>query len=355
MSSISDRKDDHLTLCASKPVGFRTKTTLLEEVQFVHNALPELAVSDVSLETRLLKWTLRAPIVIAGMTGGTPEAARVNRSLAQVAEQRGYAFGVGSQRAMHVSEGRDQTYAVRDVAPSALILGNIGVVQARELSTARIEELVQRIGADALCVHLNPAMELIQKGGDRDFRLGLETIKRLVNELDRPVVIKETGCGLSHDVAMRLHAIGVQHVDVSGAGGTSWVGVETMRAENAHDNQTAALGDLLWDWGIPTGVSTFWMRSAGMQTVIATGGIAHGLDVARALALGATAAGVARPALQALHDGGTDAVHALFEGVETQLRAAMLLTGSKTVFDLQKARVVLGPTLREWLKLPVDS
>src|SRR5262245_51327113 len=161
------------------------------------------------------------------MTGGTEEAAQINRDLARAAEQLGLGFGLGSQRAMVVDPSLDKTYRVRDVAPNALILGNLGMVQARQMSTSAVRELCQAIGVDALCVHLNPSMELIQPGGDRDFRGGAETLKRLHGELGIPIVVKETGAGLSRRVGQLTRQIGITTVDTSGAGGTSWVGVET--------------------------------------------------------------------------------------------------------------------------------
>ena len=304
MTTIGQRKADHLALCATDEVAFKNKTTLLEQVRFIHDALPDLDADALDVSAQVLGKTLRAPIVIAAMTGGTEEAARVNRELSSIAEERGYGFGLGSQRAMHVRADSTSTYAVREGAPTTLILGNIGVVQAREMKTEDVLALVRGVGADALCVHLNPAMELVQPGGDRDFRGGLDTIRRLVQELPVPVIVKETGCGLSSHVGKRLVEAGVRHVDTSGAGGTSWVAVETKRAEAVSDMNARALGEAFWDWGIPTGASVGVLAPLGFETVIATGGIMTGLDVARAIALGAHAAGIARPALKALVAGG---------------------------------------------------
>jgi isopentenyl-diphosphate Delta-isomerase len=349
MTTIGQRKADHLALCATDEVAFRTKTALFEQVRFVHDALPDLDADAVDTTCIILGKKLRAPLVIAAMTGGTEEAARVNRELASIAEERGYGFGLGSQRAMHVRAEVRPTYAVREVAPSTLVLGNVGVVQARSMTTAEVMALVRDVGADALCIHLNPAMELVQPGGDRDFRGGLEAIARLVEELPFPVIVKETGCGLSRGVGERLRRVGVAHVDVSGAGGTSWVAVETKRAEAANETKARALGQALWDWGIPTAASVGLVAPLGFETVIATGGVATGMDVARALTLGAHAAGIARPALKALTSGGRAGALAFLEGIEAELRAVMLLTGSRDVEALRRAPRVVGGELRIWL------
>src|SRR5512135_1446346 len=194
---IEQRKRDHIDLCATGDVGFRQKTTLLEEVEFVHDALPEMLVEHVDTRVEILGKKLSAPIIIAAMTGGTEKARNINRELARIADEEGFGFGLGSQRAMlDPNAGRDPTYGVRDVAPRALVLGNIGGVQARKLPTSALEDLVGRVGADALCVHLNPAMEIVQPGGDRDFEGIVDTLGRLRNDLSVPVVAKETGCGI---------------------------------------------------------------------------------------------------------------------------------------------------------------
>jgi isopentenyl-diphosphate delta-isomerase len=344
--ALARRKTDHLDLAIRGEVGFRNTTTLLECVRLIHDALPDCATNDVDASVTLFGKKLRAPLLVAAMTGGNPRAEDVNRQLAALAEERGYAMGLGSQRAMHKDRSTSRSYQVRDVAPNIVLLGNVGVVQAGRMSNDELEELVGSVGADALCVHLNPAMELIQSDGDRDFGGGTDTLLRLRAELSVPVIAKETGCGLSLEVGRRLHAGGIRHVDVSGAGGTSWVAVETQRAEAPG----RALGEVFWDWGIPTAVSVAHMAAVGFETVFATGGIKNGLDAARAIALGASAAGIARPVLQALELEGVDGARAFLHNVETQLRAAMLLTGSKTLDQLRKAPRVVTGELRDWLR-----
>ncbi|HHO50092.1 MAG TPA: type 2 isopentenyl-diphosphate Delta-isomerase [Deltaproteobacteria bacterium] len=347
MSDISQRKSEHLDLCATDQVAFQDKTTLLEQVGLVHDALPELAVADVGLHTTLVGHELSAPVVIAAMTGGTERAHAVNRDLASVAEELGIGFGFGSMRPL-LEAGIEAGYQVRDVAPGALILGNLGIVQARAASTAQIARMVEQTGCSALCVHLNPAMEVIQPGGDDDFRGGLQVLERLVQQLPVPVIAKETGCGLSRSVGRRLRDVGIEAVDVSGAGGTSWVGVETLRARA----RTRRLGELFWDWGIPTAASVAQLSGLGLQ-IVATGGVADGLDVARAMALGATAGGMARRFLMAWNEGGREGVRIAADEVVEELRIACLLTGCASPRQLAERPVVLGPQLRAWL--PPDS
>ncbi len=344
-TDLGQRKRDHIELCATGDVGFREATTLLECVRLVHDALPDLDADALDTRVTVFGKTLRFPLMIAAMTGGTAEAARINKDLASIAERRGYGIGLGSQRAMQRDPGVAWTYAVRDVAPTALLFGNVGMVQARAMSTDTLRGLVRDVGADALCVHLNPAMELVQPGGDRDFRGGATLFAQLCEDLGVPVVAKETGNGIGSAAARKLRAAGVRHIDVSGAGGTSWVGVETLRATGG----ARALGEALWDWGVPTAASVANARSAGFETIVATGGVATGTDVARALALGATVAGIARPVLKAHREGGVEGAEAFLDGVEREVRALMLLTGSGDVAALRRAPKVILGDLARWL------
>jgi len=343
---IGKRKADHIDLAATGDVGFERTTTLFESVKLVHQSLPELALADVDMSLTLFGKRLRAPLVIASMTGGTDRALSINKELASLAEERGYAFGLGSQRAMHLDATKGATYRMRDVAPKALVLGNLGIVQARQMSTAEVRALADDVGADALCVHLNPAMEIVQPGGDRDFTGGVATLARLVAELGLPVLAKETGCGLSPRAARQLREAGVRHVDVSGAGGTSWVAVEMHRAQGGEK----ALGEAFREWGIPTAASVAWMAVAGFESVIATGGVSTGLEVAKAIALGATAAGIARPVLQALTSDGRAGAERFLDGVEAELRAAMLLVGAGSLAALRSAPRIIVGELSSWIR-----
>jgi len=343
---ISARKVDHIDLCATSDVEYNAKTTLLEEVELLHDALPELRMDAISLKTTFLGRELRAPLLITGMTGGAAQATRINRELAEVAQELGLAFGVGSQRAILRDRSLAKTYQVRDIAPDVTLLGNIGGVQAAAMSTAEVQDLVDLIGANGMCVHLNPGQELNQPEGDRDFTGVLEAIGRLNEELQVPVIVKETGCGLSPRALTKLQSTGIQWVDVSGAGGTTWIGVEVLRTPA----EKRTVGQMFWEWGVPTAAAVVWSKRRNFNT-IASGGLRDGLDCARAIALGADMAGMALPWLRATHEGGSEA--ALKFGNETilALKTACLLTSSKDLQELREAPKIIGPKLRSWLDL----
>ncbi|MCX8071982.1 MAG: type 2 isopentenyl-diphosphate Delta-isomerase [Candidatus Binatia bacterium] len=344
-TAIEERKRSHLELCEKAPVEHPEKTTLLEEVDFIHNALPELRIEDLSLCTDFLGKTLQAPFLITGMTGGAPEAFTINRDLAAVAERCGIAFGLGSQRAMQHEPELAWTYQVRKFAPTTVILANIGLTQAAQTPTSALRELVDSVDADGLCIHLNAAQELMQPEGDRDFRGGYDTINRIANELDVPLIVKETGCGISPLVAHRLQDVGVRYVDVSGAGGTSWVRVESFRSAG----EAAELGEQFASWGIPTAAALLALRGSPLRR-IASGGLRNGVDAAKALALGADLCGMALPVFRAYRAGGKDQAEAFIGQCIRGLRTAMLLTGSRSVAELQHQPLVIGPRLEAWLR-----
>jgi isopentenyl-diphosphate delta-isomerase len=344
-ATIERRKRSHLDLCATADVEHHEKTTLFEEVEFVHDSLSEVDLAEVDFSIEFLGRKLAAPFLITGMTGGTPDAAAVNRDLARLAEKFGIGFGLGSQRAMLRRPELAATYSVRREAPSTLVLANLGLNQAAQTATADIVRLVRTVGADALCLHLNPAQELVQKEGDRKFSGGLRALSRITAELDVPLIVKETGCGISAKVGRQLEAAGVRYVDVSGAGGTSWVRVEDLRG----DARSHALGELFRDWGIPTAASLVQLRDTNLVR-IASGGIRNALDAAKALALGATICGFALPVFRAYRSGGLDAASAFLEQTIEGLRVAMVLTGSRTLAALRDQPVVLGPRLERWVQ-----
>ncbi len=338
--TTTSRKQQHVALTLSRDVGFKAKTTGFEYYEFVHNALPELNYQDVSPSTLFLGKPLAAPLLVSCMTGGYHDALRINRHLAEVCEEQGIALGVGSQRQALEDMQYHRTFSVvREVAASIPIIGNIGAAEVAMLKDASaIGRLADLIRADAFAVHLNPLQELLQPEGNPNFKGVLKGIELLVHHLPIPVIVKEIGAGISADVARRLLDTGVRYIDVAGAGGTSWAGVETLRRKEK------AVASKFWDWGIPTAEAVRAVAElkspARPFTLIASGGIASGLDVAKAIALGADLAGAARPMLQALTSGGTAGLRRLIVQWKEELRGVMFLTGSATVAALARAPLV---------------
>ena len=343
-----DRKDDHIRIVEEEDV--ETGGSGFHDVQLIHEALPERHYDDIDTSVPFLGHELAAPIVIESMTGGHPNTTKINRSLAAAAEEMGVAMGVGSQRAglEETDEELLESYTVvREVAPEAFIYGNIGAAQLEEYGVAGVERAVEMIDADAIAIHLNFLQEAAQPEGDVDARGCLAAIETVATELSVPVLVKETGNGISGETASRLTAAGVDCIDVAGKGGTTWSGVEAYRAAAVGDRRHEKVGTLFRSWGIPTAVSTLEALEHH-DCVVASGGVRSGLDVAKAIALGARAGGLAKPFLGPAGQG-PDAVVELLEDLLAELRTAMFVTGSGTVEALQQSEyVVLGRT-REFL------
>lgn len=341
---IMHRKLSHFELCAHQAVEFRQKTTWFEEVELVPQALTETALEDIDLRVTVLGKRLNYPIIITGMTGGVDEVGQFNREMAALANRWGIGFGVGSQRVMLRYPETRSSFQVREVAPDVLLFGNLGIAQARELSTREVVRLGHEIGADAMCIHFNTAMEVIQERGDHDFRGSLTALQRLVNESPLEIIAKETGCGFARETGAQLAAAGVKWIDVSGAGGTSWVGVETIRNRAKRE-----LGEAYWDWGLPTAASVCELRPLNLN-LIASGGMRTGLQAAKALALGAQAVGMALPLLRTYVTGGITAVESYLQAFCDELRVAVMLCGCASVAELQPKHTVMGSRLRAWLE-----
>jgi isopentenyl-diphosphate delta-isomerase len=354
-AAIQRRKEEHLKDAQTDVEAHAAPRW--GDVHLVHHALPEVDFDDVRLGTSFLGRRLDAPIMMAALTGGHPQALVLNAVLARAAERRNIALGVGSQRAALQDPSLAETYAVvRREAPTAYLLANVGVAQLIEqagspaLTASDVGAAIDMIDADALVVHLNFLEEVVQPEGDRRAAGCLAAIERLVAELGGrvPVIAKETGAGLAPAVARRLIGAGVAALDAGGQGGTSFAAIEGIRAARRGDALRAGLGVTFRDWGIPTAASVASVAPLGVP-VIATGGVRTGLDAAKAISLGATLVGLARPVLQAAV-AGEEALSDLLDRLLLELRTAMFLTGSADTDHLRRTAPVVAGETAGWLE-----
>jgi isopentenyl-diphosphate delta-isomerase len=330
---LEQRKSEHLHINLEKDVSFPRITTGLECYRFVHNALPELSLTDIDLGTTFLGKPLRLPLLISSMTGGTSEAQRINMHLAEGAHAAGMAMGLGSLRAVLEAPHLAETYRVRQLAPDILLLANLGAAQLnRGFGLEECRRAVELVEADALILHLNPLQEALQDGGDTDWRGLLDKVETICAGLEVPVVAKEVGWGISAQAARRLVDAGVTAIDVAGAGGTSWSQVERYRAPTEHLRHLCAQ---FADWGIPTAEALVQVRAALPDTpLIASGGLRSGMDLAKVLALGADLGGLAGPFLKAA-DSSAQAVADLASELADVLRTVMFCLGIASVQGLK--------------------
>jgi isopentenyl-diphosphate delta-isomerase len=334
-----DRKDSHISICLEKDVELYTENSNgFSAWSFEHDALPEIDFSAIRLETTVLGKKLRAPLIIGAMTGGTVRAGEINRRLAIAAEKCQVGIALGSQRKM-IGESRDsavtKSYAVREHAPGVpLLLGNIGAVQLNYgVTAAQIRTLIENSGCDAFNFHLNPLQEAVQPEGDRDFSSLLPKMRDVIPSLGVPVLIKEVGSGVSTRTARKLKTLPIAGVETAGAGGTSWSKIEAYRSSTA-DRQN--LGQLFADWGVTTAESVIACRQELPETtLIASGGIRNGIEIAKAIALGANAAATALPILKAAERSTEDAIAAI-EQIILELRTALFVTGMSSIEELKR-------------------
>lgn len=331
------RKSSHVDIVLKKKVDYK-KTTGLEVFEFVHNALPEIDYAEIDTHLEFLTFGFSAPIIVSSMTGGFSRAGYINSALAEFCKEKNIGMGVGSQRqALEKPDYLETFKAVRKISEDIFVMGNIGAAQvASGFALTNIRRIIDAIQADALAIHLNPLQELIQPEGDRDFRGVLNGISELVKKAGVPIIVKETGAGISGEVAGKLIDVGVSAIDVSGAGGTSWAAIETMRQSHR------AFGNKFWDWGIPTAESLVQVNSLPSRkkfSLISSGGIRDGIDTAKSLALGADICSSAQPFLKALDKRGVRGLVDEFDAWIEELKGAMFLTGSKNIDMLKRANL----------------
>jgi isopentenyl-diphosphate delta-isomerase len=334
-------------------VQARKNTTGFEDIYLVHKALPEIDRDKIDLTTEVFNHKFLAPIIVSALTGGTEEAEKINAAIATVVEELGIGMGVGSQRAALEDKRLEKTFAVvRKKAPTAFLVANLGGVQlVKGYGVKEVRKAIEMINADAVAIHLNPLQEAVQPEGETSFQGVLEKIGEIAKEIDKPVIVKETGAGIAAEDAKRLETIGVSGIDVGGAGGTSFAAVEFYRAKGERNIYHQRLGDVFWDWGIPTAISLIEVVQTVKIPVIASGGIRSGLDVAKALALGASLTSLAQPILQAAVEGGTKKTREVLTMLIEELKNAMFLVGAENLHQLRKTPLIIVGRTAEWLKL----
>jgi isopentenyl-diphosphate Delta-isomerase len=347
---LSHRKAEHVKVVLGENVEGRYR--YWDDIQLYHNALPEIDFDEVDPSVEFFGKRLRAPLMITGMTGGYPGAVTINSNLARAAAEVGIAMGVGSERAAILKGKYPESYSCVAKFDVPLKFANIGAPQIipqspgdRVIGAAEARAAMDLIGAEALAIHLNFLQEMVQPEGDRRARGCLDQIRTLSSAV--PVLAKETGAGLSRFVGERLRTAGVRALDVSGTGGTSFAAVEHHRAVAQGAKREARLGKTFWNWGIPSPVSVRELVPLELP-IVASGGIRSGLDIARAVALGATAAGIAGGVLRAAASGYKEA-RAELEQIVYELKVAMFLTGSRTADELRRSRFTVTGETREWL------
>lgn len=336
MTNTQTRKADHLRICLEDEVQFRNLTNGLENYRFSHSCLPEIDLEEINISTNFLHKTLKAPLLISSMTGGTEQAKMINCRLAVAAQKYGLAMGVGSQRIAVENPEVAHTFNVRSLAPDAMLFANLGAVQLNY--TYGLKQCLRAIDileADALILHLNPLQECIQPNGDTNFKGLLQKIEQLCQQIDVPVIVKEVGNGISLNMATKLIEAGVDAIDVAGAGGTSWAKVESERAENSLQRK---LGKTFADWGISTAECIIQIREQYQDLpLIASGGLRDGMEVAKAIALGADIAGLAFPFLQAASES-EQAIDDLIELLIAEIKIVLFCTGNANLAKLKRSQ-----------------
>ena len=341
------RKAEHIRICLEQKAQARKATAGFEDIQLIHRALPEVDRQKISLSASFLGKKFSAPLIVGAMTGGTEEATKINASIAEAVEKLGLGMGVGSQRAAIEDRKLEKTYAVaRKKAPSAFLIANIGGVQlVHGYGLKEVKKAIEMIDADAVAIHLNAMQEAVQPEGQTNFKGVLTKISEIAGELDKPVIVKETGCGISAEDAKALEAAGVKAIDVGGLGGTSFAAVEYYRSINQNN-----MGEIFWDWGIPTAISLIETTQSVKIPVIASGGVRSGLDIAKSSALNASLASISQPMLETAVKG-TKETEELLSCLIDELRNAMFLVGAKNLESLAKVPVVISGKTAEWLNM----
>ena len=348
-TQIKSRKEEHVNIALNENVTVKGVSNGFEDFHVVPTAVPDLDFNDIDLSTEFLGVKFQAPILVAGMTGGYPRAEKINKSLARVCSKLGIPMGIGSQRAMITNKETLSTFNVKEEIPDVYLIGNLGLVQfSANFGMSELEEAIENVHADAMAIHVNPFQELCQPEGDLDWKGAWKNFEKITKHSKVPIIAKEVGNGIAYEEAMKFESLGASAIDVGGAGGTSWPKIELIR----NDREDAlSLDDPTLRWGINTALATFEATSKVQIPVISTGGMYNGISAAKAIALGSTLVGIARPVLQALVDGGEERAEKYLRRYILDVQRVMFLMGVQDTESLrsQMSRLVILGKSREWL------
>lgn len=348
MNTTSKRKSEHIRICSEKNVEAKIATAGFEYVHLIHRCIPEVDFEKIDLSVEFLGFKFKAPIMISAMTGGTAEATIINANLAKAAEELGIGMCLGSGRALLENPSSIYSFKVaREKAEHTFISANIGFQELLTYSYGELRKMVEVLDADALTVHLNLLHELLQYDSSRIFKGVLNKLRELKLNLECPLIVKEVGSGICKEDAKLLASTGIDAIETSGAGGTSWAGVEYYRSVEAGEEEKAELSETFWDWGIPTAISILEVRTAVDIPLVASGGIRSGLDAAKAIVLGADLVGLALPLLKPAMES-WEKVLKLLKRIREELKLAMVLTGSESIEELKSRPYVLTGFVRDW-------
>lgn len=344
---INKRKTEHIRLCLEDNVEGVNKSTGLEGISFIHNALPEINFNDINFETEFLGKAIQAPFLVSSMTGGSKLAADINQNLARAAEEKGWVIALGSTRALLESDAHKESFLIRKQAPTAPLIANLGAVQLNYgYGAEEAQRIVDMTEADSLVLHFNSLQEVFQDEGDLNFESLLPKIEKLCKSVNVPIGAKEVGFGIDGPVAKKLYDAGVSYIDVAGAGGTSWSQVEKLRSE---DPLRKVAAEAFNNWGNPTKDCIVSVKSH-LETVplVASGGMKSGVDAAKAITIGADVVGFARQLLQAATES-TEAVIKQMDQIEFELKTTMFGIGAKSLTELKNTKRIniMGQSLMD--------
>jgi len=343
MNNIKNRKRDHIDICINKDVQFNLFDSGFSNFFFEHQALPEIDYDEINLETYILNRKFSAPIFVSSMTGGIEQGAKINKNLAIACQNLNIPMGLGSQRIMLENKESKKSFLLRDLAPDIFLFGNIGAVQLNYgVSNKDIKFILEEIDANALFLHLNPLQEVIQEEGNKNFKGLKNKIIKLSEELEYPIILKETGCGISKNIVEDFNKTNIAGIDISGGGGTSWAFIESLRAKNIH---LAKIGENFRNWGLPT---SYLLANAKKvidknKLLFASGGIRTGIDVAKAISLGADMVGIAQPLLESALISHIEVENKLRQIIE-ELKISMFCTGIKNILELKNTDKLIKKT-----------